>query len=379
MSGPTGALRLAIATAAALLVTACVFQPGPEHFATGSVDAGPPAPDPAAPRQAPLPTREFTAVAATDEVLGEVQVLFARQENTLVSIAREYDLGYEELRGANSGVDVWLPGEGTPIFLPTMSIIPDAPREGIVLNLPSMRLLYFTADADTAGADGEPLVDVSSHPIGIGREGWATPTGAATVTSKARDPTWYPPASVRAEHAALGDPLPSIVPPGPDNPLGRHALALSMPGYLIHGTNKPAGVGMRVSHGCIRLFPEDIEALFARVGSGTPVYIVDQPVLAGWRGDELYLEVHEPLAEDQRDLLAEAERVVSAALERRGLPSVEPDHAAIERIVAERQGMPLPVLRSGAGDAYGIERYLASARVVENTTPAILGDADAGN
>ena len=204
-------------------------------------------PDPDAPRQPPLATRHFDGVDAQQEVLGDVQILFARHENTFVQIARDFDLGYEELKLANPGVDVWIPGEGTPIYLPTMNVVPAMPREGIVLNLPSMRLMYFVED------EASNARRVTSHPIGIGRQGWATPTGSAEVTGKAREPTWYPPASVRAEHAELGDPLPSVVGPGPDNPLGNFAMGLSMPGYLIHGTNKPAGVGMRVSHGCIRL------------------------------------------------------------------------------------------------------------------------------
>jgi L,D-transpeptidase ErfK/SrfK len=319
------------------------------------------APDPAAPRQAPLPTRHFEAIAADDEVRGAVQVLFARHENTLVQLAREHDLGYEELRLANPGVDVWLPGEGTPVYLPTMYIVPVAPRDGIVLNLPSMRLLYFADDA------------VTSHPVGIGREGWATPTGRAEITGKARDPVWYPPASVRAEHAELGDPLPSVVPPGPDNPLGAFAMGLSMPGYLIHGTNKPAGVGMRVSHGCIRLYPEDIAALFERVLSGTPVHIVDEPVLAGWRDGELYLEIHVPLAEDARDLTVEAERVIAAAFERAGVAAVAIDAELIARIVSERRGIPFPILSPGPG----IDGYLASARIVENTIPAAVAETTA--
>ena len=354
------------------LAGGCVFMP-PADLQTPGAPASAAAPDPAAPRLAALQTRRFDLESAAQEVVGETQVLFARHENTLPGIAREYNLGYEEIRHANPGVDVWLPGEGTPIFLPTAAILPDAPRAGIVINVASMRLLYYTAYPQT-GVDGETeRVALTSHPIGIGREGWATPVGQATITQKARDPVWYPPASVRAEHAANGDPLPSIVPPGPDNPLGRHALALSMPGYLIHGTNKPSGVGMRVSHGCIRLYPEDVEALFDRVPSGTPVHIVDQPVLAGWRDGELYLEVHRPLAEDERDLFAEAERVIAAALARAGRPEAAVDAAAVARAVTEQRGMPFPVL----GPEHAFDGYLARARVIENTAPATTSETTA--
>ena len=195
------------------------------------------------------------------------------------------------------------------------------------------------------------------------------------MVEKARDPTWYVPASVRKEHAERGDPLPSVVPPGPDNPLGKFAMTLSLPGYLIHGTNKPAGVGMRSSHGCIRLYPEDIEALFGRVARGTPVRLVNQPVLAGWRDGQLYLEVHPPLAEEQHDLIAEADAALNRALERAGAAAADVaiDRAAIEKIVAEQRGIPLPVLRSSRS----LEQFLASARVVENTVPISLAEETA--
>jgi L,D-transpeptidase ErfK/SrfK len=181
------------------------------------------------------------------------------------------------------------------------------------------------------------------------------------------------PASIRKEHADRGDPLPSVVKPGPDNPLGAYALTLSLPSYLIHGTNKPAGVGMRSSHGCIRLYPEDIEALFSRVPRGTAVRIVNQPVLAGWRDGQLYLEVHPPLAEEQHDLVAEADAALRRAIERAGAdPAVVAiDHAAVEKIVAGQRGMPLPVLRGNRS----LDQYLASVRIVENTGPiAVAGE-----
>jgi len=350
----------------AALLGACGWMPVKE----APEAAGPAAPDPDAPRLTAVSTRHFEAVGPNQEVLGELQVVFARHENTLVDFARRYDLGFDELQQANPQVDAWLPGEGTPVYLPTMLVIPEAPREGLVLNLPSMRLLYFVAES---AAPDAPAWSVTSHPIGIGREGWATPTGQARVTSKALEPTWYPPASVRAEHAELGDPLPAVVPPGPDNPLGRHALGLSLPGYLIHGTNKPPGVGMRVSHGCVRLYPEDIEELYGRVELGTPVHIVNQPVLAGWRDGELYLEVHPPLAEDTRDLDGEADRVIAAALQRAGHPDAAVHAATVARIVAERSGIPLPILDGEPTPA----RFLAMARVIENDLPVETAGLDA--
>jgi L,D-transpeptidase ErfK/SrfK len=238
-----------------------------------------------------------------------------------------------------------------------------------------MRLFYYTIEKGTtekAEAGAPAVVKVSSHPVGIGTQGWATPFGEAKVTQKARDPVWYVPASVRKEHAERGDPLPSVVQPGPDNPLGKFAMSLSLPGYLIHGTNKPAGVGMRSSHGCIRLYPEDIEALFPKVARGTNVRLVNQPVLAGWRAGHLYLEVHPPLAEETHDLAAEADAALTRALARAGAAgaTVEIDRTAVLRIVTEQRGIPLPVLRGNRSQ----DQYLASSRIVENTVP--IGPAD---
>jgi L,D-transpeptidase ErfK/SrfK len=358
------ASRLGIMGCFALAVAGCAFMPPAETAQEPSLPAGP---DPSAPRLPPLESR-FTDVDAKAEVVGDMQVLFARYENTFSAMARVYDVGYDALRHANPGVDAWLPGEGTPVYLPTRSILPDVPHEGIVVNLPAMRLYYFEraekkAADKTAGA-ATPRLDITMRPIGIGREGWETPIGEAKVTQKIADPVWYPPASVRKEHAENGDPLPAIVPAGPDNPLGRHALLLSIPGYLIHGTNKPAGVGMRVSHGCIRLYPEDIAALFRSVPTGTHVRIVDEPVLAGWAGGELYLEVH-PALDDARDLAAEAEKAIAAAIERAGRPEVALNREAIERVVAERRGIPFPI---GNTDRTLVE-YLAASRIIDNTVP----------
>lgn len=346
---------------ASLLAAGCVFAPPAYEPAPAQRPAAEPVvADPEVPRMTVLETRHVVLSEPDQALIGEIQAMFTRDENTFVEIAREYNIGYQELRYANPDVDHWLPGEGTRVYLPTQRLLPDAPREGIVLNLPSMRLFYFAP-----AGDGDEAIRVSTHPIGIGRQGWETPVGEATVTQKARDPIWYVPLSVREEHAAAGDPLPSTVPPGSDNPLGRFALALSMPGYLIHGTNKPAGVGMRVSHGCVRLYPEDIELLFERVTVGTPVTIVNQPVLAGWHEGQLYLQVHPPLAEDQRDLAAAAEAALAAALAAAGDDEAQLDEQAVAAVVEQRLGIPFPVLSSTPP----ISQYLADARIVENTIP----------
>ena len=226
---------------------------------------------------------------AGSDVVGAVTTVTARHEDTLLEIARRHGLGYEDIVRANPDVDTWLPGEGTEVILPTRYILPPGPRRGVVLNLAEYRMYYFPEPEE-----GEPAV-VKTYPISIGRMDWETPLGRTRIISKVRNPAWYPPESIRAEHAAAGDPLPRVVPPGPDNPLGDYAMRLGLPGYLIHGTNRPAGVGMRVTHGCIRMFPEDIDYLFGHVDVETPVRIINVPVKVGWDGDQLLVEVHRTL------------------------------------------------------------------------------------
>jgi len=223
------------------------------------------------------------------DVVGGETTIRARHDDTLLDIARRHGLGYEDIVRANPGVDVWLPGEGTEVVLPTRFILPSGPRRGVVLNLAEYRMYYFPEPKD-----GERAV-VMTYPMSIGRMDWATPLGRTRVVAKVRNPAWYPPESVRAEHAAEGDVLPRVVPPGPKNPLGSRAMRLDIPGYLIHGTNRPDGVGMRVTHGCIRMFPEDIEFLFEHVPVNTSVRIINEPIKLGWDGDRLMIEAHRQL------------------------------------------------------------------------------------
>lgn len=300
------------------------------------------------------PSDQFLLPPDGSDVVGQVQVTEARYEDTLLDIARRYNLGYEEIVAANPDVDVWLPGEGTLIVLPTQFVLPDGPREGLVLNLASMRLFYYP-DAEP----GKPR-KVITHPVGIGREGWRTPQGVLRITEKKAQPSWTVPASVRREHAEKGDPLPAIVPPGPDNPLGEFAMRLSNPNYLIHGTNQPYGVGLRVSHGCVRLYPEDISRLFHVVSEGTRVRIVNEPYVAGWRDGQLYLEAHSPLAEDARrwkGSLAPMERAVSAKVVN---ASGEIDWNKARAVARDARGLPLPV----APGSPGLNEVLEDARRV---------------
>ena len=242
---------------------------------------------------------------AGQDVVGAVTTVKARYEDTLLDIARRHGLGYEDIVRANPEVDTWLPGDGTDVVLPTRFVLPPGPRSGVVLNLAEYRLYYYPVPEA-----GQPAV-VMTYPISIGRMDWATPLGRTRVVAKATNPAWYPPESIRAEHAADGDPLPRVVPPGPNNPLGDRAMRLGLPGYLIHGTNRPSGVGMRVTHGCIRMFPEDIRFLFDEIPVNTPVRIINEPVKIGWNGDEMVMEVHRTLESAPAEEDAVAEEVVA--------------------------------------------------------------------
>jgi L,D-transpeptidase ErfK/SrfK len=287
----------------------------------------------------------FELPPAGYDVVGAVSTITARHEDTLVDIARRHGLGYEDIVRANPHLNPWLPGEGAEVVLPTQFVLPPGPRQGVVLNLAEYRLYYYPEPKK-----GEPAY-VMTYPISIGRMDWETPLGLTQVTSKVVDPSWYPPQSVRDEHAAAGDPLPRIVPAGPQNPLGRFAMALGMPGYLIHSTNRPAGVGMRVSHGCIRMFPEDIEFLFGLVGVKTQVRIINEPLKFGWSGDALMMEAHPRLEASDRDpLTSVTELYIGATGERAG----KLDWHLAEEIVGRADGIPISV-------GWGIKNAATSA------------------
>ncbi len=306
-------------------------------------------------RLEPINRNFFTLQSPDQSVIGEPQIVYTAEENTFSDLAREYGLGYDEVVAANPGIDPWLPGDETAVLLPTQYVLPDVPWRGLILNIASKRLFYFPEVAE-----GAP-VQVLTYPIGIGRVGWETPLGDTEVIAKARDPSWYVPASVRREHAAMGDPLPAVVPPGPDNPLGHFVLKLGLPGYLIHGTNRPYGVGMRVSHGCIRLYPENIEPLYAMVSIGERVTIINEPYLAGYRDGELYFESHAPLedddisSEERMQKLFDRTRNSSGAL----MEKAEQDRA--HAVASDARGIPVRLLMADAGEVFD------RARVVRNT------------
>ena len=274
-----------------------------------------------------------------DSVVGTITSAIAEHEDTLLDIGRRHGVGYEEIIAANPGVDPWLPGDGTEVLIPTRFILPDAPREGIVVNLPEHRLYYYPPVKK-----GEPVV-VRTYPISTGKMDWKTPIGVTRIVSKQEKPNWYPPASVLAEHEARGDPLPKVVPPGEDNPLGEHAMRLGIPGgaYLIHGTNRPAGVGMQVTHGCIRMFPEDIAELYGIAPVNTKVNLIDQPTKLGWLRGTLYIE-RSPLLEGGADPgpgeYGRLREYVGVVTERQ---PVDVDWDGVEHAFRIQSGVPSPV------------------------------------
>lgn len=279
------------------------------------------------------------------DIFGQIQTVAASRAETLLDIARRYDIGQDEMMLANPNVDRWLPEDGAKVILPLRFIIPRAERTGIVINLPEMRLYYFPQPIK------EQRAEIITYPVSIGRMDWNTPLGKTTIVRKQKDPTWTPPQSLRKEAIADGrPPLPDVVPAGPDNPLGKYALYLGLSGYLIHGTNKPLGVGMRVTHGCMRLYPEDIEKLFNIIPTGAPVQIVNQPIKLGWFDNLLYIELHPPLEEEHvnpHDFEQEIYRTLSEFIERTTrdadggmIRKVKINRQALEAAVQARNGIP---------------------------------------
>jgi L,D-transpeptidase ErfK/SrfK len=259
------------------------------------------------------------------------------QDETLLDVALRYTLGQTEIIKLNPKMDRWLIKKGQVVRLPNRRILPDTPHNGITLNISEFRMYYYPP-----GQQGE----VMSFAHGIGRQDWKTPLGKTTVVRKVKDPAWHPPETIRQEHAANGDPLPEIVPPGPHNPLGTRALYLNLPGeYRIHGTDvdKIYGIGMQITHGCVRMYPEDVETLYDAVPLGTPVYIVKQPIKVGWLDNELYIEAHpdlegEEMGQEQR--YAVALQLIQKAT---GEEAPEFDQKALNQALKDLDGEPVAI------------------------------------
>ncbi|MDD5034210.1 MAG: L,D-transpeptidase family protein [Methylococcaceae bacterium] len=268
-----------------------------------------------------------------DSVVGQLATVPVEEGDTLLDIARHFGLGYQQIVEANPGIDPWVPAPGARVILPLAFVLPDSPHQGVAVNLAALRLFYF--------GKGKQHPSVSTWPIGVGKEGRSTPTGSMSVDRKLERPTWYVPETIRKDHEKQGDPLPAVVPPGPDNPLGDYALYLSRPSYLIHGTNKPYSIGFRASNGCIRLYPEDIQRAFRKIPVKTPVKVVNQPYLLGWREGELYLEAHAPFEEmnakqEKKNLVAKLRQI--GQKQKRSL-----DWPKVEKILEQARGIPIPV------------------------------------
>jgi L,D-transpeptidase ErfK/SrfK len=283
----------------------------------------------------------------------------AIQDETLLDIAARFSLGQTEIVRLNQKVDRWLVKKGEVVRLANRRILPDTPHRGIVLNLPEYRIYYYPPVNSAMPAQ------VWSYAVSIGRQDWKTPLGKTRVSKKVKNPSWYPPESIRREHAAEGRYLPKMMPPGPYNPMGTHALYLALPGYRIHGSaiDKYYGIGMQVSHGCVRLYPQDIEALYHSVNMGTPVYIVKQPIKVGWLDNTLYIEAHpdldgEKTTYDQR--YATALRLIKKAAKEE-MPVF--DRKALSQALLTLDGEPVPILRMA------VSQHMDDGNTVNLTAP----------
>lgn len=265
-------------------------------------------------------------------LIGQVASHQVKAGESIASIARDYDLGYYELLQANPHVDPKQLPAGTQLVIPSQFLLPNVPREGIIINLGTMRLFYFPKD--------QPVF--YTYPVGIGKQDWSTPLGHLSIIEKIADPVWRVPKSIYDFRMQQGDPVPKMMPAGPDNPLGEFALRLSKPTYLIHGTNEPASVGVRSSAGCIHLYPEDIRELFGMIAVGEPVFIINEPYQAAWDNNVLYIQAYLPLAE-QRVALADTEQVSKALL-----APLTPEETVIDwdqalQALADHTGLPTAI------------------------------------
>lgn len=278
------------------------------------------------------------AIEEHRQIVGALATVDSQRDDTLSDLARHFGLGFTDITIANPGIEPWALAENQPVLLPLQFVLPEAPRNGVVLNLANMRMFYYPKDQQK----------VLTFPVGIGRDGWNTPLGLTKIVAKKANPAWTVPESIHREHQLLGDPLPKVIPSGPDNPLGYYAMPLGFTGYLIHGTNKPYGIGMQVSHGCVQLYPEDVEVLFEQVSVGTPVRIVHQPYLAAWEQDMLYLEAHRPLEkwgkQDKQFQTDARARLKKLAEEKNAVV----DWLRVDEVLSRADGIPTPVLQDGA-------------------------------
>jgi L,D-transpeptidase ErfK/SrfK len=281
-----------------------------------------------------IPDIHHFPIKSDSTVVGEIYSVSSHEFDTLSDIARNFGLGYEEIERANPNLDPWLLQDNQSVTLPIQFILPEAPKQGIVLNLASMRLFYFPDDKNSS---------LLTFPVGIGRDRWDTPLGLTKIIEKRINPQWTVPASILKEHKEMNEPLPAVIKSGPDNPLGLYAMNLGFKNFLIHGTNKPYGIGMQVSHGCIQLYPEDIQSLFEKIKVGTNVRIVHQPYLATWHQNHIYLEAHPPI-EKWTNQKAELEKSLMKTIQKiaqKHHQNVNWEH--VKKIIAASNGIPTKI------------------------------------
>lgn len=306
-----------------------------------------------------------------EDLVGRMRYVKAQQGDTLIDIAHDHSVGQDEMVMANPTVSRWLPGEGTKVLIPDRFILPDAPRVGIVVNIPEMRMYFFPP-----GEGKNPPTQVVTYPISVGRMDWKSPMGVTKIVEKIKDPTWTPPESIKKEHALEGDILPDVVPAGPDNPLGQFAMRLGVKGsYLIHGTGqeKADGIGMMVTHGCMRMYPEDVAQLFPKVGVGTQVNLVYQSVKVGWHNNALYVEVSQPLEEDHLGydkLLAQAMPLIQKKTADH--PGFVLNRQALDQALQKPNGIP-QIISGGAITAENVPLAPRTPPVPPVATPGANG------
>ncbi|MBF0261141.1 MAG: L,D-transpeptidase family protein [Magnetococcales bacterium] len=303
-----------------------------------------------------LPRRRYALKDRKDEVIGGTYFRHrATAHDTMIILARDNHMGFNEIMLANPDQDPWSPRVGSKIRMDFRKVLPGLNNPAkIVVNLPEMRIYHFRGDR------------IETYPIGVGQEGMMTPRVRTAVTSKMADPVWRPPASIRKEDPSL----PEAIYPGPRNPLGTHAIYLSLPAYLMHGTNRPLGVGRRVSHGCIRLYPEDIIEFFPNVNAGDSVAIVNEPAKAGWRDGELYLEIHPILADLKHEgsLRVMMEKAVKQALTRRPDLRAVVDWRLAERMADNPDGQSRRIAVAEGSNPAARDKYLTVPEIPDEQT-----------
>lgn len=285
---------------------------------------------------APAQAKEYPLPDSNTRLIGENYTYIVPNDGRpLEAIASEHEIGLLGMLEANPGTDPYLPEAGKELTIPAQMLLPSTPRTGIVINLAELRLYYYPANSD----------NVIVYPIGIGQLGRDTPEMVTSVSQSIKDPTWTPTANIRKNYAKEGITLPVVVPAGPENPMGLYALRLAYGRgeYLIHGTNADFGIGMRVSSGCIRLRPDDIEALFKTVPKGTRVQVIDQAVKYSKEADgSYYIEVHQPLSRSSKDDPQTMPIKLSDDF-KRFLENEGVDKALVQKELARRSGMPVRV------------------------------------